>query len=47
MIIGLVGISFCIGYLTYLNFHYDRNQYYEAFQEDGTKVLRPKKSRWE
>ncbi|CAL8104642.1 unnamed protein product [Orchesella dallaii] len=48
MVIGVVGFTVCVGYLTYLNYyHYDHNEYYEAFAEDGTKILRPKKSRWD
>jgi hypothetical protein len=48
MSLGLLGISLTAGYLLYLNYmSYDRTVYYEAINEDGSKTLRPKPSRWD
>ncbi|KAI9558557.1 hypothetical protein GHT06_015345 [Daphnia sinensis] len=47
MILGLVAIAGCAGYITYMKTKYENMGYYVAVREDGSKQLHTKKSRWD
>lgn len=47
MVLGLVAIAGCAGYLTYMKTKYENMGYYVAVREDGSKQLHTKKSRWD
>lgn len=47
MIVGAAGFTLAMGYLLYLRYKFDRSEYYEAFNEDGSVILRERKSRWD
>lgn len=46
--LGIVGIICAASYLFYINYEmYDRNKFYYAENEDGSRTARPKTSRWD
>ncbi|XP_055042163.1 small integral membrane protein 8 [Misgurnus anguillicaudatus] len=48
MVMGLLSISLCVGYLGYLHAIRDRDQQlYEAIDSDGETYMRKKTSRWD
>ncbi len=47
MAVGVLGFSFCVGYLVYMNYNYDKTKFYVADREDGTQVLEAKASKWD